>query len=211
MILDAAGNLYGTTSEGGSWGFGTVFELTPPVAEGALWTETILYNFESSDFPYDGDLPRTAPAFDHSGDLYGTTSGSTDKICLDEGALCSTVYELTPPASVGGDWTETVLHTFGPPVADKAVGGTMLDGKGNVYGATQSGVIYRLRPPPTTGRAWTYEVLYDFDSAECGESPEGSLTLRANGHLYGTTLAGGANFGTVFELVPPANPGWRVD
>src|ERR1039458_5392996 len=70
LIFDAAGNLYGTTYEGGTYDDGIVFELTP--AAGAGWTETVLHNFSSNGT--DGVWPNAGLIFDAAGNLYGTTA-----------------------------------------------------------------------------------------------------------------------------------------
>ncbi|MGB0104238.1 MAG: choice-of-anchor tandem repeat GloVer-containing protein, partial [Candidatus Sulfotelmatobacter sp.] len=101
LIMDASGNLYGTTSEGGSLtSNGTVFKLTPTA--GGDWTFTVLYTF--SDTPTEGGVPYGGVIFDATGNLYGTTGA---------GGIYSggTVFELSPTAS--GDWKEKILHNFG--------------------------------------------------------------------------------------------------
>lgn len=99
LIGDAAGNLYGTTSDGGIHNNGTVFELTP--RQGGGWTESVLHSFGNG---VDGTQPDAGLIFDATGNLYGTTSG---------GGIHNygTVFKLTP--GQGGGWTETVLHSFG--------------------------------------------------------------------------------------------------
>ena len=98
VVFDKAGNLYGTTQFGGTFGFGTVFELTP---SGGTWTETVLYSFTNGS---DGILPVGGVILDQSGNLYGTTSQGGDPSCL-----CGTVFELTHS---GGTWAETTLYSF---------------------------------------------------------------------------------------------------
>jgi uncharacterized repeat protein (TIGR03803 family) len=128
VILDVAGNLYGTTTEGGDHANGgAAFELTPE--PGGVWTETIIHNFGQSDS--DGNQPDAGLILDVSGNLYGTTRfGGT----YENG----TVFELTPAAD--GNWTETILHRFGngedgtnPDV------GLIFDAFGNLYGNTTYG------------------------------------------------------------------------
>jgi len=112
LILDAAGNLYGTTGGGGAYDAGTVFELTPNAS--GSWTEKVLHAFN----PDDGDGASPAGLIvDANGNLYGTT--------LEGGAHGQgTVFELTPKAD--GGWTEEVLHSFytvwygNPPKAQSA-------------------------------------------------------------------------------------------
>ncbi len=111
VIFDAAGNLYGSTGNGGnasgctpSGGCGTVFELTQ--GKGGIWTESVLYSF--GDF----NGPTTGPSgvvMDNAGNLFGTTyAGGSDHYCY---AGCGTVFELSPDGE--GQWTETTLNNFG--------------------------------------------------------------------------------------------------
>ncbi len=108
LVASPGGVLFGTTEYGGaeSGGGGTVFSLTPPAAPGGSWTETVLYGFRfnSGDVPFDGVVRNST-----TGALYGATSGG--------GATSrsmGTVFQLTPPASRGGPWTYTDLHSFLP-------------------------------------------------------------------------------------------------
>jgi uncharacterized repeat protein (TIGR03803 family) len=134
LIFDAAGSLYGTTAGGGDPSSdGTVFRLTPPSAPGGAWTETVLYRFAG---PSDGKVPLAGLVFDQKGNLYGTTvfGGTTS---------AGIVFQLTPPATEGGAWTETVLHTFGhgndglDPEA-----GLIFDNRGALYGTTITGTVF---------------------------------------------------------------------
>jgi uncharacterized repeat protein (TIGR03803 family) len=203
LIFDAAGNLYGTTNEGGTHGGGTVFELTPIVGGG--WTETVLYNFCSQTNCTDGEFPLAGLIFDAAGDLYGTT--------WEGGAYgVGTVFELTPTA--GGGWTEQVLHSFnGGDGSYPYLGGLIFDAAGNLYGTTlwggaypSVGTVFELTP--TAGGGWTEQVLHSFNGAD-GFNPEDSLVFDAAGNLYGTTYEGGGyGYGTVFELTPTAGGGW---
>ncbi len=91
LIFDAAGNLYGTTIYGGTYSYGTVFELTP--AGGGNWTEKVLHNFNRNGT--DGICPYAGLIFDAAGNLYGTTSlGGTFGV--------GTVFELTPKRAGAG-------------------------------------------------------------------------------------------------------------
>jgi uncharacterized repeat protein (TIGR03803 family) len=211
LILDAQGNLYGTTTRGGSFDGGSVFRLTPR-ADGS-WAETMLYNFCSATNCADGFNPDGGLVFDQTGHLYGVT--------LYGGVFRGgTVFQLTPRAD--GRWTETVLYNFCPAnnCADglNPVGGLIFDQIGTLYGATfsgglhQAGVIFRLAPKGD-GR-WTETVLYNFCSiAHCrdGAGPYASLVLGQSGSLYGTTLDGGSprcGCGVVFQLAPKPDGTW---
>ena len=204
LILDGAGNLYGTTSVGGTYGNGTVFELTP--AAGGTWTEKVLYSFNYTD----GAIPRAGLIFDGAGNLYGTTSGGGT-------SQYGTVFELTPAA--GGTWTEKVLWSFGSGT-DGATpyAGLIFDPAGNLYGTTlqggthggtgRGGTVFELTP--AAGGTWTEKVLWSFDSGTDGANPVADLIFDGAGNLYGTTSDGGTYGyrGTVFELTPAAGGTW---
>ena len=197
-IFDAAGNLYGTTTNGGVFGGGTVFELT---STGGSWTENTLYSFNASDGdPY---TPYADLIFDGDGNLYGTT--------LNGGAGYGAVFELTPQAG-GNGWTETTLHSFNDNGKDgtTSYGGVVFDSVGNLYGDTMSGgsngkgVVFEL-VKPTGKKGWTEKILHSFNANEKGtdgEVPRAGLFSYA-GSFYGTTSEGGRlGGGTVFEVVP---------
>jgi uncharacterized repeat protein (TIGR03803 family) len=239
LIIDGVGNLYGTTAYGGTGncvllgnvvGCGTVYELSPPAQKGGQWTETVLYSFPTATqgyFPW-GDL-----VFDRAGNLYGATAfgGSKGTTC-DKfyGGQCGVVFELSPPKTKGGKWTEKVLHNFagiasGLQDGDGAEpnGGLILDSRGAIYGATYyggyncshnsnqgCGTAFKLGPPRKKGGAWTETVLYRFKGVPDGGGPMSGLVFDANGALYGTTQGGGEGNaeGTVFSLTPRANGSW---
>jgi uncharacterized repeat protein (TIGR03803 family) len=205
LIADSAGNLYGTTAEGGPMDGGTVFKLAPPAAGQTAWTETVLTDFNFTD----GDFPTGNLIADSTGNLYGTTSGggpSRDGV----------VFELSPPSAGQTVWTETVLATFTGKNGSTPDGGLIADSAGNLYGTTElggttekgqtskNGIAFELTPPAAGQTAWTETVLISFGKAN-GETPYGSLVADSAGNLYGTSANGGAlQDGTVFELTPPA-------
>jgi uncharacterized repeat protein (TIGR03803 family) len=207
LILDAAGNLYGTTY--GVGGYGTVFQLSP--GNGGGWTETILHNFPS--FRIDGDWPYAGLMMDGSGNLYGTTDtgGLSTNIY---GCACGTVFELSP--GEGGGWSETQLHRFIGGLQDGAApafSGVVMDAAGNVYGTTErggaygDGIVFKLSP--VAGGGWTETVLHNFGNGTDGNMPDATLIIDAAGNLYGTTYLGGVNGrGTVFEMSPGEGGGW---
>jgi uncharacterized repeat protein (TIGR03803 family) len=223
LVSDEPGNLYGTTEFGGVNNGGTVFELSPG-SEGT-WTESVLYNFctdTSNGLCNDGQYPVAGLIFDEAGNLYGTTTYGGAGLC---GSSCGTVFELSPPASPGGAWTEAVLYSFcagsnlecqdGSDPADQLI----FDTSGNLYGTTSSGgtgnggygSVFELSPGAS---GWTLTTLYDFcmngHARICpdGAMPEAGLAFDKSGNLYGTTELGGAKnsqgAGTVYELSPGA-------
>jgi uncharacterized repeat protein (TIGR03803 family) len=211
LIFDAAGNLYGTTTNGGAAGLGTVFELTPPAAGQSQWTESVLYSFLGG--PAAGANPKSdGLTFDHSGNLYGvTTAGGIpytgsggNGFCISVTSGCGVVYKLAPPATPGAPWAETVLHYFNGPQGWFPIGSPIFDARGNLYGETSKGgryllgEVYRLTPPAEGKSTWGFKVLYPFTNSG---NPGGSLTLHGDGILYGTTCC------DVFQLVPPAVAG----
>jgi uncharacterized repeat protein (TIGR03803 family) len=200
LVADKAGNLYGTTAEGGSSncvsGCGIVFQLSPPATSGGSWTETVLYGFLGGT---DGAAPGSDLIFDAAGNLYGTTMGGGDA------SSDGTVFQLTPP-SQGGPWTETVLYRFAGGADGKApLSGLVFDKVGNLYGTTlfggttSAGIAYQLMPPSTLGGNWTEAVIHTFGHGNDGLDPEAGLILDNSGAVYGTTITG-----TVFKLTPPA-------
>ena len=129
LIFDEAGNLYGTTYGGGTYGYGTVFELTPKA--GGAWTETVLHS--CNDNGKDGYESYASLILDAPGNLYGTTSVG--------GAYgYGTVFELAPKA--GGGWTETVLLSFNDKDGFSVLASLIFDASGNLYGTTYAGGAY---------------------------------------------------------------------
>jgi uncharacterized repeat protein (TIGR03803 family) len=194
LIIDPAGNLYGTAEQGGQ-NAGTIFELSP--ASGGSFAEKTLYTFPSSGLH--GAGPLTSLLLDKSGNLYGTAYG---------GACCGVVYELSPNGS--GGYTQTVLYGFtGHADGGDPTSGVIMDASGNLYGVTISGgavfnngTLYRLSPGQ--GGPWTYTLIHSFPTGtNDGSLPSGNLAMDAQGRLFGTTQLGGTeNSGAVFRLTP---------
>jgi uncharacterized repeat protein (TIGR03803 family) len=218
LIFDHAGNLYGTASGSGFDDTfdngGSVFELSPPASAGSPWTETTLFSFPLS---IQGLWPFAQLAFDASGNLYGTTYAGGDRSCPYGGLGCGVVFQLSPPSLPGGEWTETVLHSFAGGNGDGAdpAGTVAINSSGTVVGttskggsSTSGGTVFALRPPSTSGGAWTYETIHVFGSAGDGANSRADVTWGPRRTIYGTTTAGGSlNNGVVFEIAPPASPG----
>ncbi len=206
LMFDAAGNLYGTTTRGGTsgtgcggQGCGIVFQLTP--GANGKWTEKVLHNFNSSGT--DGYDPWGGVVSDGAGNLYGTTNAG--------GAFgFGTVFKLAPGAS--GAWTGKVLHSFQNDGVDgfAPVAGLVVDTAGNLYGTTFYGGLYNdgtiFELIPGSNGTWTEKVVHNFDWSlyvKDGTSPAASLIFDTEGNLYGTTENGGDyNFGAVFEFTP---------
>jgi uncharacterized repeat protein (TIGR03803 family) len=238
LIEDAAGDLYGTTYNGGANGGGTVFKLTP---SGNGYTESVLYNFcsqsQGSAACTDGVNPQAGVIQDSSGNLYGTTNlGGTGVPLVDGAYAYGTVFMLAPS---GSGYNYAVLYNFCPPSStafctDGAAPNAALieDASGNLYGTTVlggtgthalecaglgCGTVFKLSP---NSGGYVETVLYNFCSqggSNCtdGAYPYGAgLIEDASGNLYGTTSAGGVNScdnpgcGTVFRLAPNGDGGY---
>jgi len=183
VIMDQAGNLYGTTAQGGTGTRGTVFKID------TSGNETVLHSFVSRP---DGLDPEAGLVIDSFGNLYGTTEigGSQGK---------GTIFKIDTSGN------ETVLHSFlcCPPLGKNPVSGLIFDGAGNLYGTAQNGgehgqngTVFKLSP------SGTLTVLHDFNAIiGDGSNPRGTLLLDPSGNLFGTTYQGGSqNQGTVFAI-----------
>jgi uncharacterized repeat protein (TIGR03803 family) len=219
LVLDAHGNLYGTTPWGGAnadavcgsspTGCGVVFELSPNGSGG--WNESVIHSFKSGSG--DGFRPMAGLALDASGNLYGTTSWGGRSTCSG-GSYCGAVFQMT--LSSGGAWTETVLHSFSSNQGYLPGTSLMVDGAGNLYGTTAYGGVTNqgtaFELSPNTGGGWTASTLHSFGNGHDGQDPNTTLFTDASGTLYGATFAGGtdatdcdtygAGCGTVFEILP---------
>jgi uncharacterized repeat protein (TIGR03803 family) len=234
VIFGKDGNLYGATYGGGQ-GIGTVFQL---LKNGNTWTETVLYSFEGKT-NNDGDIATGGLVSDKAGNLYGVTAygGSGNCVLLGGDVGCGIVYQMTPPATPGGSWTETVIYSFqGGNDGYLPQGDLTFDPAGNLYGATEfgggfgttcnpfyqyCGTVFELSPPKQKGGHWIEKVLYSFKGGTDGANPNGGLVFDQYGALYGTTYWGGdpkcsiqgegVGCGIVFKLKPPTKKGgaWR--
>ncbi len=186
VLLDRAGNLYGTTVFGGIDASGNVYELSP---SGSEWTETTLYSLNRT---YEGYEPIGGVAMDQQGNLYGTAAlGGTG------GA--GTIFQLTPS---DGGWRYTLLQTFSG--IEGPVDTPTLDAAGNVYVTSTftggNGSVVKLTP---SNGGWNSTTLHSFNGND-GSAPVGGVILDGSGNIYGTTANGGSqgNNGVVFEVTP---------
>ncbi len=214
LVLDGAGNLYGTTAGGGSGtacgyevGCGTVFELSP--SANGKWKSKVLHNFTGGK---DGASPMSGLILDAAGNLYGSASGGGKYNSSCQGG-CGVVFELTPSAN--GKWTEKVLHAFAYEDGYFPYASLVFDTAGNLYGTTlgdgsksgDSGTAFQLTP--VANGKWNHRVLHWFGYGGDGIFPYAGLIFDAAGNLYGTTTYGGFYYGgTVFRLEPGANGRW---
>ena len=189
VTLDSAGDLLGTTSAGGTGGYGTIFELNK--AHG--WAESIVYNFQNQN---DGGVPYAGLIADGQGNFYGAATEGGN-----QGG--GSIFELTP---AGSGWNFTAIDSL----AGWGISGTfrnlMLSSSGTLYATTHcdgqdsAGTVYQL--VPSGGGNWTYSLLYSFTGGTDGLYSYSNLVTFAN-RLYGTTNQGGAyGYGVVFEVYP---------
>lgn len=205
VVVDKAGNLYGTTAAGGVYNEGAVYKLKP---KGRGWTEAVLHSFRNNGT--DGYSPTTALILDASGNLYGVTGSG--------GAYGDgTAFELSPSGS--GEWTETVLFNFNYSTGGGHPDSAMIfDALGNLYGTTAGGgsgtgcnegcgTVFQL--VPQSGGGWSANFLYSFSNNGIdGYGPLG-LIFDGKGNLYGTCPFGGTDGqGVVWELSPQAGGSW---
>ena len=208
LLMDSAGNLYGTTSQGGAPDAGTVFEFA------ANGTETVLHTFTRT--AGDGYIPSAGLIMDSSGNLYGTTLSGGDQHCPAFTGGCGIVFKLSPH---GNAWTEAVLHAFAGGSDGALVWSDLVsDSAGNLYGTTSEGgsggvcedeggngcgTVFKL------ARNGKETILYAFKGGTDGAYPTGSLIMDSSGNFYGTTAYGSIHetcdrgklgCGTVFEL-----------
>jgi len=213
LTVGPGGTFYGTTAGGGTIGYGTVFQLSPPATPGGPWTETVLYNFGAST---DGNAPEAPVIIGPNGELYGSTYGGGSTACIQG---CGTVFRLTPH---GNTWAESILYRFQDTPTDGyyPTGGVLLGKNGALYGAvlggpSNAGSIFKLNPPASDGAAWNLTLLASFNLFD-GNVSFGGLTFDSSGALLGTTQTGGTpgcvvpiyaydfpfGCGTSFRLIP---------
>jgi uncharacterized repeat protein (TIGR03803 family) len=182
LIIDSAGNLYGTTNGGGANYQGTVFKIAPD------GTETLLHSFTGGS---DGGNPFGGLQLDSKGNLWGTTQYGGAKDCGQYVTGCGVVFKLAP------NGTEKVLHTFTggsdgqfpqAGLTKKHIGATASGG------ANGFGTIFKIAANGTK------TILYSFGNSPDGYNPEADVITDSAGNIYGTTASGGNTYGAVFKL-----------
>ncbi len=224
LVMDKAGNLYGTASAGGA-GYGTVFKLTHT---GGGWIVNPIYQFQGGS---DGAIPLAALVFGPDGSLYGTTEIGGNNVCQYVGGAtgCGTVFNLKPPPnrpkSFANPWVETVIYRFGfytdgaQPYSE-----VLFDAAGNLYGTTAAGgpnddhdgidggggcgyhcgTVYELSP---SNGGWAETTIFAF-SEDSSANPQAGLVFDQAGNLYGVTAdEGQEGMGSIFQL-QPSGSGW---
>jgi len=206
IVLDASGNIVGSTSQGGittdpcgANGCGVAYRLTPTADQ--HWTQTVLHQFCASAGCADGSAPQSGITIDGSGNFFGTTTagGIADNACGASG--CGVVFKIDPHGLESQPYafcSQTDCADGGVPT------GLTLDGDGSLYGVTavggtkRSGTVFKLDGS-------TLEVLGNFkckkNGCVTGTAPQGDLLIDPNGNLFGTMSQRGRNDGgTMFEL-----------
>ncbi len=198
LIADANGDLFGTTSGGGAYGDGTVFEIAKTTS-GYANTPVTLVTFDG----YNGGVPLGRLLANSNGDLFGTTlvGGASGH---------GTVFEILNTAS-GYDPAPVTLISFGGVDGQYPYSGLITDANGDLFGTTRLG--------GTSGYGTVFEIanfssgysgmpttLVNFDNFD-GAFPRGDLIADANGNLFGTTESGWGTYGagTVFEVAKTTN------
>ena len=212
VAIGRGGVLYGTTSNGVQ---GTAFSLTPPAIAGGAWTEETLHTFAGC--PTDAGAPLFGLAVGAGGVLYGNGFYGGDFSCVPAagGAGAGAVFALTPPASPGGAWIESMVFSIGA-LNDGPSAGLVVGSGGVLYGISDNGdggggAVFTLAPPTSPGGAWTETVLSYLSASNSrndGSTPITPVVLAPGGILYGTTSGGGVDGGgEVFSLTPSASAG----
>ena len=207
VVLDAVGNLYGTTFSNGnpngcthSGGCGTVFKLEPRAND--VWKLKVLRAFLGKG---DGANPQAGVTLDPAGNVYGTALGGG------HGGF-GTVYQLSANAR-GEQQKFRLLHSFrNIPDGAEPAGAIVFDANGNAYGSTDEGggsdgsafgTLFQLVPTPKG--LWHFNLLYSFIADNTGGA--GDLAIDPHGNLFGGARLGGLS-GGIFELLPDPSGTW---
>jgi uncharacterized repeat protein (TIGR03803 family) len=192
VIVATDGAIYGTTSQGGALGVGSVFRLK---LVSGTWEEKVLSSLN------EGEGAPTGLALGPGGVLYGQTADNV-------------IFELTPPTVAGGAWTFQSLYSAYANISQPSI---TVGPTGAIYWTTPNGgastacgiiqgcgALMELLPPATSGGTWTPVVLHNFTGQDGdGYQPNGGLIVTSSGAVFGTTYYGGTDyFGTVFRYAP---------
>ena len=196
LVVDSAGNVFGTSSYFGAGGQGTLFELSPK--SGGGWHFTVLHSFTGGT---DGGEPYGNLISDPAGNLYGTASqGGLATHCK---GGCGVVFKLSPTA--GSAWHFSVLNSFTGADGQTPWAGVTRDASGNLFGTTtaggtdRSGTVFELSP--RAGGAWHETLIHSFTDGDDGATPKAGLALDSLGNLYGAAEYGGSSsIGVFFEF-----------
>ncbi len=202
LLPDGKGNFFGTTrSNGNSAGCnnlcGTVFELSPPAPGESVWRQRVLHTFNG----FDGSMAQ-ALYMDPHGNLFGTTFFGGNGACY---GGCGVIFELTPPAKPGGEWTEKTIYAFNGPDGMAPSSPLDADASGSLYGVTVAGggrgiskcdnfgcgEVFKLTPPAAGKTAWTETILHSFSGGADGFGNFCGVLMK-DGVVYGSSDAGGA-------------------
>jgi uncharacterized repeat protein (TIGR03803 family) len=189
LVMDASGDLFGTTGGDGANGDGVVYELTP---SGGSYTPHTIYTFTGDN---NGGGPTGDLILDGSGDLFGVTTyaGANN---------AGTVFELTPDTE--GGYTINTLFAF-PFNVGSGLGSLVIDNNGDFFGTTSmggthgDGTVFELTPG---AGGYTYSILHTFTDGIDGAYPSNSIIIDSSGDLFDSTYTGSNTWGTVFELSP---------
>ena len=200
VVIDRAGNLYGTNGYGGNDGNGLAYKLS----DFGSWILNPLFNFLGGD---DGSQP-TGAILGPNGSLYGGAAGGIQNCGIGGSQYCGLVYNLKPKPTVCSTatcgWNENVLYRFTSETDGAGtINASAFDQAGNLYGTTTAGgtqdlgTVFELTP---SGGGWTKKTLYNFNGAN-GWGPT-QVLLGSDGNLYGVASGGFFQDGVVFQLVP---------
>ncbi len=199
LVADSAGNIYGTTKEGGDYNLGTVYEFSPSTI--GRGTESVLHSFAGGA---DGSEPL-AIALDPEGNIYGMSDYGG--ACTNY--ECAAVFKLARNSS--GQWVKSVIYRF-PSSLGYANTTLLVYNAGNLYGSVSYSSnggfvsVFELTP---AGGTWTETTLYTFSEGPTNNYTINALAFDDAGNVYGT-LSGSASaiYGLVFELTPSSSPNW---
>ncbi len=203
LIFDKAGNLYGSTPDGGKQGFGVVYTLIP--RKNGQWTQKVLHSFTGGNDGSTGSLG--ALMIDSTGNIYGIAE-------LGGAHQSGTAFKLTSGSR--GKWNFSPIYAFpGQPNAGFPYGGLISDKTGNLYGTTyyggKNGIGSVFELALGSNGKYKEKLLYSFQNGTDGNSPTSTLVFDAKGNLYGTTTAGGdsgCGCGAIFKLSAGSGGKW---